>query len=141
MTIEYKTQDEVIADRRAARIRGLRQAAQHLYVSEVNSRSGVESEQIKAMHAVILDILKDYEHENEKVNPDTLSAMLDEVVDLLNQREHMDAIKVFRQYYGIKNVWCCVKCGTNTGGYNTLRGCPKCGSKEMVIRVIRSRQA
>ncbi len=137
MTIEYKTQDEVIADRRAARIRGLRQVAQHLYVQEVNSRSGVESEQIKAMHAVILDILRDYEHENEKVNPDTLSAMLDEVVDLLNQREYMYAIKAFRRYYDLKNVWSCVKCCTNTSGYNTLRGCPKCGSKEMVIRVIR----
>ena len=67
MTIEYKTQDEVIADSRAARIRGLRQVAQHLYVSEVNAQSGVESQQIKAMHAVILDILKDYEHEHEKI--------------------------------------------------------------------------
>ena len=67
MTMEYKTQDEVIADRRSARIRGLRQVAQHLYVSEVNARSGVESQQIKAMHAVILDILRDYEHEHERI--------------------------------------------------------------------------
>ena len=67
MTIEYKTQDEVIADRRASRIRGLRQVAQHLYASEVNSRSGIESEQIKAMHSVILDILRDYEHEHERI--------------------------------------------------------------------------
>lgn len=67
MTTEYKTQDEVIADRRASRIRGLRQVAQHLYVSEVNSKSRAESELIKAMHAVILDILKDYEHEHERI--------------------------------------------------------------------------
>ena len=67
MTMEYKTQDEVIADRRSARIRGLRQVAQHLYVSEVNARSGVESQQIKAMHSVILDILRDYEHEHERI--------------------------------------------------------------------------
>ena len=67
MTIEYKTQDEVIADRRAARIRGLRQVAQHLYVSEVNAKSRAAVDQIKAMHSVILDILKDYEHEHERI--------------------------------------------------------------------------
>ena len=67
MTTEYKTQDEVIAGKHAAHIRGLRQVAQHLYVSEVNSKSRAESEQIKAMHSVILDILKDYEHEHEKI--------------------------------------------------------------------------
>ena len=64
--MEYKTQEQEQADKRASRIRGLRAVAQHLYVSEVNSRSGVESERLKAMHSVILDILKDYEHEHER---------------------------------------------------------------------------
>lgn len=67
MTIEYKTQEQEQADKRASRIRGLRQVAQHLYVAEVNTKSLVESEQIKAMHSVILDILKDYEHEHERI--------------------------------------------------------------------------
>jgi len=140
MTIEYKTQDEVIADRRAARIRGLRQVAQHLYVSEVNAKSRAAVDQIKAMHSVILDILKDYEHEHEKEETSTLDAMLDEVVNCLNQREHMKALKEFRRYYNIKNVWFCVKCWQHSSGYNIRRGCPKCGG-EMGIRVIRSRQA
>lgn len=67
MTIEYKTLDQTRQDIIAGRIRGLRQVAQHLYVSEVNSKSRAESELIKAMHSVILDILRDYEHEHERI--------------------------------------------------------------------------
>lgn len=68
--MEYKTQEQEEqeqADKRAARIRGLRAVAQHLHVSEVNSRSVVESERLKATRSVILDVLRDYEHEHERI--------------------------------------------------------------------------
>lgn len=68
----------------------------------------------------------------------SLDAMLDEAIDYLNQREYGEALKVFRQYFALRNVWRCVECGKESSGYEILRGCPTCGG-EMETRVVRGK--
>jgi rubrerythrin len=65
--------------------------------------------------------------------------MVDEVLSLLNEPGmDAEALKVFRQWFGLVNVFQCEQCGYQSSHYDAT-GCPECGRSNMDIRVVQEK--
>lgn len=62
--------------------------------------------------------------------------MISEALALLNDGETAEALKVFRRHFGLVNRWVCLSCGHVSNSVSSA-GCAACGSRDVVVRVVR----